>query len=150
VSFDFVERCRKNELERIETLESIYRNSPNDSARIQAIALLNDRARGKAAQPIIQGGGMTVEVIQCSTGVPRAADSWGMQPAQPTAIGNVTETIENEVNLPKAAARKNDSEFQTSPLNPPLVTRHTAPPSRTQMYSWDQPEGSRRVEWDRK
>lgn len=66
------ERCQQHELEYVEVLEGIVSDVKQPAnARISAISLILDRGRGKAVQPELHGGNVTLQVV---TGVPHADD----------------------------------------------------------------------------
>jgi hypothetical protein len=69
IKMTLMERCQINELQHIDTLEDIAKNSPSDNARISAISLLLDRARGRVPHSLdaTVSGNVTFNVI---TGVP--------------------------------------------------------------------------------
>ena len=113
------ERCQKNELEHVETLEFIAKYSKNDSARINAINTLFDRGRGKATQPEHHTGAVSLRVI---TGVPEPDDDG--DPPEPRTPYSPSLTIEHEpfpdppvapAPPPAAASRKE-----------PVITDHMA------------------------
>ena len=90
IKMTLMERCQKNELEHVETLEWIAKFSKNDNARINAINTLFDRGRGRAVQPEQHSGSVTLQVI---TGVPGPDDD--DEPAEPRVPYSPPVTIEH-------------------------------------------------------
>ena len=74
VALTLQERCQLNELRYIDALEEIaFDRKTAAAARTGAISLLLDRGRGKAIQPELHGGVVTLQVV---TGVPEPDEDW--------------------------------------------------------------------------
>jgi hypothetical protein len=87
------ERCQQNELEFVETLEVIARDLTQPAnARIGAIGMIFDRARGKAAQPH-DGDGLGGPIVVTGVPEPDGEPTAPYEPKPDRLIVDRTETI---------------------------------------------------------